>query len=109
MAGFRESGLRDPTILNSKYSDVPGYVPVLPNTTTEARKGFQVTDGVGHYVSGNETNILTFKYKIEYGHISDVTRYPDINQGLNVKSLSFANGYIYSPITDLNVSTVMPV
>eukprot|EP01032_Pedospumella_encystans_P013718 gene13718-15774_t len=71
------------------------------NTTvsTEVVKGVTQRDGVAYYLSGNMTNMLTFKFVAQNG---------DFTKLLEVRSIDFAEGFIYSPVTHANVSTSVP-
>lgn len=75
------------------------YIPILSNVSTEVVKGFRQRDGTAYYVSGNGTNQIVFHLELRAGDETDE---------LNVKSLNFDMGYIFSPLTYENVSTEMP-
>jgi len=66
---------------------------------TEVVQGFQQQDSVAYYVGGNNSDTLYFRY---------VVRAHDNSSLLEVSSLNFGSGYIYSDATGYNVSTVVP-
>lgn len=75
------------------------YVVELPNTTSEVQKGQNQRNSEAYYVSGAGTNVLSFHYNVRVG---------DDSPALDVISINFDNGYIYSLITGANVSTAIP-
>jgi hypothetical protein len=72
-----------------------------PNVTAavEVVRGAQQRDGTAYYVSGSGTDTIRFKFIAQNG---------DFTERLEVKALDFTHGYLYSPVTHANVSTVVP-
>jgi hypothetical protein len=70
------------------YDGLEHEIPVdLPLSTTELQRGYNRSDGVASYLSGSGTNRISFVYTIVSG---------DIVNSLDVISLNFDHGYIYS-------------
>eukprot|EP01038_Epipyxis_sp_PR26KG_P005103 gene5103-7113_t len=73
------------------------YTPkIVANTLVE---GFAKDDGIAYYDSGSQSNTIRFAFIVEPG---------DYVSTLEVKSINFDNGYIFSNITGANISTILP-
>ena len=75
------------------------YIVELNDTSLEIQKGKNQRNSEAYYVSGAGSNVLVFHYNVRVG---------DDSPALDVLSINFDNGYIYSPITGANVSTSVP-
>ena len=68
-------------------------------TSQQLSKGIKQRDGTAYYIQGNGTDTIRFRFIAQNG---------DFTEKLDVKTLNFNEGYVYSPITYANVSTIMP-
>jgi hypothetical protein len=75
------------------------YVVELSATATEVQAGKNQRNSEAYYVSGAGSSVLIFHYHVRVG---------DDSSALDVVSINFDEGYIYSPITGANVSTTTP-
>lgn len=89
-------GLGDDSRLRGVHQ---AYEVNLSSVSVELQKGVQQQDGIAFYERGSGTNTLTFVYTVRSG---------DFSLDLDVLSINFVDGYIYSPLTMQNVSTALP-
>ena len=76
-----------------------GYEAYISPVAMEVQKGFQHQDGTAYYFTGNGTDTVYFRY---------IVRAHDNTSALQVQSLNFDSGYIYSAATGYNVTATVP-